>query len=319
MLQNRIYRGETTHKGSVYPGEHDAIVDQALFHQAQKTLAENRTDRVSRHGHDPSPLTGLLFDAEGVRLTPSCALKKGVRYRYYVSRHLITGPKSDARGMRLPAPGIEALVRSRIGSLLGDPGELSSIVATSADPAALLSSAMSKATSWSSLSPADLALALNSFVTRISVYFDRVEITIQPDQLAAWIQGAPAERAEHQLTTVISAPVRMRQRGQEMRLVFGTKNDMPPGHVALVRLLARAHDIKHRLLHDRLTIDEIAKADGLMPSYVTRLVRLAFLAPDITASILSGRHDPELTATRLMADTRFPLSWIDQRRALASA
>ena len=101
--------------------------------------------------------------------------------------------------------------------------------------------------------------------------------------------------------------------------MFGTKDEMPPGHGTLVRLLARAHDIKHRLLNDRLTIDEIAKADGLMPSYVTRLVRLAFLAPDITASILSGRHDPELTATRLMADTRFPLSWIDQRRALASA
>ena len=144
MLQNRIYRGEITHKGSVYPGEHDAIVDQALFDQAQKTLAENRTDRVIRHGHDPSPLTGLLFDAEGERLTPSCALKKGVRYRYYVSRHLITGPKSDARGMRLPAPGVEALVRSRIGSLLGDPGELSSIFATSADQAALIASAMSE-------------------------------------------------------------------------------------------------------------------------------------------------------------------------------
>ncbi len=151
------------------------------------------------------------------------------------------------------------------------------------------------------------------------MYFDRVEIAVQPDQLAAWIRGVPAERAEHQLTAVISAPVKMRQRGQEMRLVFGTQDEMPPGHGALVRLLARAHDIKHRLFNDRLTIDEIAKADGLMPSYVTRLVRLAFLAPDITASILSGRHDPELTATRLMADTRFPLSWIDQRRALASA
>jgi site-specific DNA recombinase len=51
----------------------------------------------------------------------------------------------------------------------------------------------------------------------------------------------------------------------------------------------------------------------------TPLVRLTFLAPDITASILSGRHDPDLTVSRLMADTRFPLDWDDQRRSFASA
>src|SRR3954447_12233433 len=60
-------------------------------------------------------------------------------------------------------------------------------------------------------------------------------------------------------------------------------------------------------------MDEVAQAENLIPSYVTRLVRLTFLAPDITASILSGRHDPDLTASRLMADTRFPIDWKDQR------
>jgi site-specific DNA recombinase len=68
-----------------------------------------------------------------------------------------------------------------------------------------------------------------------------------------------------------------------------------------------------------MTIGEIAQAEDLIPSYVTRLVRLTFLAPDITASILSGRHDPDLTVSRLMADTRFPLDWNDQRRFFASA
>jgi hypothetical protein len=66
-------------------------------------------------------------------------------------------------------------------------------------------------------------------------------------------------------------------------------------------------------------MDEVAQAENLIPSYVTRLVRLTFLAPDITASILSGRHDPDLTASRLMADTRFPIDWKDQRRSFASA
>src|SRR3954452_4222254 len=85
--------GEITHRGASYPGEHQAIVEEALFDQVQSILAANRTERVSRHNRDPSPLTGLLFDCDGERLTPSHALKKEVRYRYYVSRHLITGAR----------------------------------------------------------------------------------------------------------------------------------------------------------------------------------------------------------------------------------
>jgi AraC-like DNA-binding protein len=100
----------------------------------------------------------------------------------------------------------------------------------------------------------------------------------------------------------------MQQRGQEMRLVFGAQDELHPGHAGLIRLLARAHTIRHRLFEERLTIGEVAQAENLIPSYVTRLVRLTFLAPDITASILSGPHDPDLTASRLMADTRLTAS-----------
>jgi site-specific DNA recombinase len=130
---------------------------------------------------------------------------------------------------------------------------------------------------------------------------------------------APAETDNDQKTTIITAPIRMQQRGQEMRLVFGVDTTTAAGHSGLVRLLARAHSIRRSLFEERLTVNEVAQAEDLIPSYVTRLVRLTFLAPDITASILSGRHDPDLTVSRLMADTRFPLDWNDQRRSFASA
>src|SRR3954447_3950448 len=95
--------------------------------------------------------------------------------------------------------------------------------------------------------------------------------------------------------------------------VFGGENGLPNGNTGLARLLARAHSIRRCLFDDRMTIGEVAQAKDLIPSYVTRLVRLTFLAPDITGSMLSGRHDPDLTVSRLMADTRFPLDWSDQR------
>src|SRR4051795_9852669 len=145
------------------------------------------------------------------------------------------------------------------------------------------------------------------------------------------VLGLPRSRIEHRSgvtaaesddgrsTMIITAPIRLQQRGQEMRLVFGGEDGLPNGNTGLIRLLARAHSIRRSLFDDRMTIGEIARAEDLIPSYVTRLVRMTFLAPDITASILSGRHDPDLTVSRLMADTRFPLDWNDQRRFFASA
>jgi hypothetical protein len=82
MLQNRVYRGEITHKGCAYPGEHQPIVDEVLWHQAQAILAENRVDRATgADAKQPSLLAGLIFDESGERLTPSHAVKKGTRYR----------------------------------------------------------------------------------------------------------------------------------------------------------------------------------------------------------------------------------------------
>jgi hypothetical protein len=54
-------------------------------------------------------------------MTPTHAAKKGVRYRYYVSRHLVTGAQSGDPGQRLPAPRLESLVIARLRAFLADP------------------------------------------------------------------------------------------------------------------------------------------------------------------------------------------------------
>jgi site-specific DNA recombinase len=67
------------------------------------------------------------------------------------------------------------------------------------------------------------------------------------------------------------------------------------------------------------SLDEIAREEKLNPSYASRLVRLIFLAPDITAAILAGTQPAELSATKLMADTRLPIDWRQQRAVLGFA
>ena len=92
LLANPIYAGRIRHKDETYPGLHEAIVDADLWQQVQDQLAENRAIRSSRaNAAHISPLAGKIFDGAGEPLVPSHANKAGRRYRYYVSKRLVTG------------------------------------------------------------------------------------------------------------------------------------------------------------------------------------------------------------------------------------
>ena len=126
ILQNRIYRGEIAHKRHSYPGEQPALVDKPLWDDVQAVLAANRVERATvARGKHPSLLTGMVFDETGERLTPTYAVKKGTRYRYYVSTSLITGAgRTRSSGRRIPAGNLEGLVIARICTFLADPAAI---------------------------------------------------------------------------------------------------------------------------------------------------------------------------------------------------
>ena len=84
----------------------------------------------------------------------------------------------------------------------------------------------------------------------------------------------------------------------------------------MVRLIGRAHALWAALLRDNVTITELAEREGVTSSYVTRLVRLTCLAPDIKAAIMGGQQPVGLTADKLMLDSRLPLAWSQQRQVL---
>jgi site-specific DNA recombinase len=91
LLSNPIYIGQIAYKGQFHPGQHPALIDTLTWTVVRDRLAANATNHRGRaNAAEPSLLAGLLVDASGERLTPSHAVKKGRRYRYYVSTVLIT-------------------------------------------------------------------------------------------------------------------------------------------------------------------------------------------------------------------------------------
>src|SRR3954452_1189304 len=105
--------------------------------EVQVKLAINAVERsTGEKTANPSLLAGLLYDGQGHRMTPSHAVKNGMRYRYYVSQPLI-GKTSEAapEGLRIAAAEIEGLVVSAIGELLADPGRLANMLSPCIDTA----------------------------------------------------------------------------------------------------------------------------------------------------------------------------------------
>lgn len=89
------------------------------------------------------------------------------------------------------------------------------------------------------------------------------------------------------------------------------------GPPALVSTIARAHAWFAQLASgDAISINDIAHEQDVPASEISRLLPLAFLAPDIVEAIMAGRQPPELTARHLMRFDNLPLDWDHQPKLL---
>jgi DNA invertase Pin-like site-specific DNA recombinase len=108
VLKNRIYLGETGHDGKWFAGEHEPILDRQTFDRAQEIMKGNAVKRSKRRTESGALLTGFLYDDHGNRMSPTYAVKKGVRYPFYVSTALLKGRKTQAGSIsRVSAADIE--------------------------------------------------------------------------------------------------------------------------------------------------------------------------------------------------------------------
>jgi DNA invertase Pin-like site-specific DNA recombinase len=358
LLQNRLYLGEITHKGASYPGEHQAVLDPELWEAAQRHLQTNRVERNGGRGsRDFKPLTGILFDAGGATMSPSHAVKKGVRYRYYVSRSLILDRQQEtSSGQRIPAPALEALVVERIAGLLREPKAVLDALP------AFYGGATRQQTILRNIpvvrgvleqNPNQAWRVLRSLLLRVQVHPNQIEIDLSRAQLANLLMHAqdddaslpanllrPMQRAlagEDRASENLSGdpiimddvddepddvlklimPAQLKRTGKELKFVIPGAPSSNEPDASLVRLLVRAKAIQTEMeAAASATIEEISKRQGVTASYAARLVRLNYLAPDIVEAILAGAQPADLTANKLMKDTRFAPSWREQRRTL---
>ncbi|MCB4767678.1 recombinase family protein [Ancylobacter sp. Lp-2] len=302
LLENPIYIGRIRHKATIYKGQHPALIDRPLWDQVQALLAQNRAGQPHRsRSKNPSLFAGLLFDHKGRRLLSTHAVKRGVRYRYYVSpdrlKRQADAPSPDAApGLRLATAEVEDAILALLKRLLRDRDWLLGAVIppqASLDlQQTILRRADHLAERLASDNPVTRRDAVLTLLQRVDLRDDEVQLTLQPQALG------------HATTPIaVARPLALRRRGVETKLIIeGEGPADPQPDPAMVRALAQAHRWWRDLLDKRYpTMKEIAQAYRTDERYVARIIPLAFLPAQLTRDILNGTQPPEMTLVELMA------------------
>jgi DNA invertase Pin-like site-specific DNA recombinase len=200
LLNNRVYIGEAVHKGTSYPGEHEAIIDRGLWDQVHAILKESPRKRANNaRAQTPALLRGLLFGPDGAAMSPTHTRKSGRQYRYYTSQTAMKRGGSDCPVRQVPAAEIERIVVDQIRMLLQSP-EI--IVQTwravrKQRPEVTENDVRSALTQfedlWSELFPAEQARIVELLVERIDLRPDTLDITLKIEGLTSLCAELPSQ------------------------------------------------------------------------------------------------------------------------------
>ena len=333
ILKNRLYRGEIAHRGAVYPGQQAAIVSTELWDAVQALLAaNNQAKRTGVYARDPSLLAGLLVDDRGHRLTPIHTIRRGKRYRYYVSQAVLQQQTAQqGRGCRIPAREIEQHITRRMETWLAAERELLDQLALPSDDTAVHTALLASAKAWKNLGtrePAQVRAFLLATVRQVTVEETAVHMTLSRSGLrTVLVRGTDIPstvltplRGQEEPDDVIQVSVRVRltRCGGGLRLIVPGESGgerTATTNAVLIKAVARAYTWYERLLSGEATsLRAIAREHGVTPRYVGRILRCAFLAPDLVEAILHGRQPPELTLAGLCHS--LPLDWAEQRKEI---
>jgi len=313
LLGNPVYVGKVTHKGAIYDGQHDAIVDQHIWEHVQAKLANQRSGDNPVRAPKRSLLVGLVHDGEGRKMTPTHTSRSGKRYRYYVThQNGMVGPDAPA-AWRISAPELERVVIDRLKLWLRDRREMMDLAGTNA-AASAIETAQHQATALAD--PTTRMMLVTKLISRIDIMQDEITISIASAAALTMLGLASDESAP---TIQLTCHAQRIRQGKDVRMIVADDKARSADtiNLPLVSLIAEAHDLHRALVHaPEHTIASLADALGKCRKRSAKLLRIAHLAPDIIEMCIAGTQPASLT-TKALLNMDLPISWREQRTMLS--
>ncbi|WP_428248402.1 recombinase family protein [Ferrovibrio sp.] len=325
IMKNRIYLGDIVHKGQIYPGEHQPIIDPATFDQVQKLITSNRHDHVTRsRTKERSLLAGFVWDEYGRKLTITHTKKAARRYRYYVSGPAQTGEVTDKRPVRIAASDLETMACNEIATFFKDEEQLRNTLFNAVAGNVVEPPTMPGMANWTEAAASvarklmlphggELFAILQALAPKIVAGRAFVSISIKRKTILNLLDLPADEFHDEQIE--LHRDTRLKTIGTEPRLIIqqdDTRSARPQRDPALIKAMARAHIWFRRHTGETpISTDQIARQDKQDPSYVGKIMRMAFLSPELTEAVLEGRQPPGLTIEAILSG--IPADWAEQQ------
>ena len=203
LLNNRVYIGEAVHKGSAYPGQHEAIIPHDLWDKVRSIIAESPRARANHtRAQTPALLKGLIFGADGRAMTQVHTRKGGRLYRYYVAAKLPKAEAADGVIRRVAAAEIEAAVIDQVRGLLRAPEVVVATWRAGRETDGGLTEAQVREALrdldplWDELFAAEQARVLRLLVERVEVHPDGLNLRFRVDGLQTLVADIAAARGD---------------------------------------------------------------------------------------------------------------------------
>jgi site-specific DNA recombinase len=306
ILRNRVYLGEINHKDKSYPGEHRPIIATEVFDAVQRRLDENLRGRRLHHQSSNAALLGKLFDDRSNRMTPSYAIKKGVRYRYYVSCVLAQGRKEEAGSVsRVAAETVERIVLDAIEALPLAEEQMFPLDVTS------VGSSEDALNTVGAPTTAQGAERIPTVVDRVTLGSRSIEIRLLQ----------VSDRSTAKPIVIPWSPQAFRRKREVLQPFSEVANPARPiraeARTKLLSAIAKARRWLDEIVAGKIAgIEAIAAREVLSERSARMGLSLAFLAPDIVQAAVEGTLARGFGVSRL---TDLAPSWADQRKAIGIA
>ncbi len=309
ILTNPLYIGKICHKERIYDGQHEAIIEQALWEAVQTKLQLASTKKRGQlvTEKNPSWLTGKLVDDQGDRMTPTHTRKEGRIIRYYISQRLVAKGK-DPSAWRLPARSLEAtiynLILEHFKTSMAQHKVLQEIDIHQQQMALQSLRAFTLELQADHL---DTKARLQKLIQQGKIERGQFSLTFNAITLAEQI-GCKTE-ALHPDLLGLTAPFVLRRRGVEIKIIAGEINPEPDQK--LQTLLVRAHQWAEAV-RKGCAMTAVAKTEKTSESFIRNRIKLAFLSPAIQKAIMEGNHPPQYSIEYFIRHNTIPLDWQEQ-------
>ena len=201
LINNRVYLGEAVHKGTSYPGEHEAIINHDLWDAVHAILRESPRSRGAKNrvGSD-ALLKGIIFAANGTAMTPTFTRKGERLYHYYVSMDLLRNRETpgDTGPARRPAAMVEGAVVAEMRRLIASPEvsprvlEACSQSGERVDERAVIEALRRFDGLWASLFPAEQARIVRLLIDRVTVSAQGLAVDLRNNGIATLVRDLSA-------------------------------------------------------------------------------------------------------------------------------